>query len=164
MAGLRWSEVENFFDPDLMGTLPDVFVPGTSVEDWQAVFDLIRSKGWAWEYFEGSDKRQLPCAAEVLSHPDDAETMTLRVWPVPDVEVTFRPWTADEIDFYVDLRELRGQAGVDTLCDFLCTIGRRLGKPVSMCSESNIGSTRFPVLGFDPAADRVVLLANPKLD
>ncbi|MFE3060854.1 hypothetical protein [Nocardia sp. NPDC059236] len=164
MTVLQWSEVKNFFDPDLMGTLPDVYVPGTSVEDWQAVFDLVRSKGWAWEYFEGLDKRPLPSAAQVFSHPADAETMMLRVWPVPDVQVIFRPWSPDEMDFDVDLRELQGQVGVDTLCDFLCTIGRRLGKPVSMCSEFSTTSTRFPVLGFDPAVDRVVLLADPKLD
>ncbi|MFF0637920.1 hypothetical protein ACFYTS_36120 [Nocardia sp. NPDC004151] len=65
------------------------------------------------------------------------------------------------MDFDVDLRELQGQAGVDTLCDFLRTIGRRLGKPVSMYSE---GSSHSPVLGFDPAADRVVLLADPHFD
>lgn len=66
--------------------------------------------------------------------------------------------TAAEIDFQVDLRELQGQAGVDTLFEFLCTIGRRLGKSVFLCDE--FGS-RAPVLGFDPTADCVVLLADP---
>ncbi len=161
LTDLSWNEVENFFDPDLMGRFPDLFVEGTTVEDWQAVFDLIRSKGWAWQYFEGWRERQLPSAAEVLSQPADAEVMTLRVWPGLDVEVIFRPWAAEEIDFDVDLHQLQGQAGVDTLCDFLCAIGRRLGKPVSMYAE---GDHHSPVLGFDPAADRVVLLADPHLD
>lgn len=158
---LLWSEVKNFFDPDLMGALPDVSVSGTSVEDWQAVFDLIRSKEWAWEYSEGDVTQQLPSAAEFLSRPADAEIVTLSVRPVPDVLVIFRPWAATEIDFDVDLRQLQGQAGVDTLCGFLCTVGRRLGKPVSMSAEGDYG---HPVLGFDPAADRVVLLADPELD
>jgi hypothetical protein len=30
---LRWEEVSAFFDADLMGTLPDVVVPGTSIDD-----------------------------------------------------------------------------------------------------------------------------------
>jgi hypothetical protein len=161
MPDLLWSEVKDFFDPDLMGALPDVSVSGTSVEDWQAVFDLVRSKGWAWEYSEGAVRRRLPSATEVLSRPADAEIVTLRVWPVPDVLVIFRPWSATEIDFDVDLRQLRGQAGVDTLCNFLCTVGRRLGKPVSVSAEGDYG---HPVLGFDPAADRVVLLAALELD
>lgn len=74
--------------------------------------------------------------------------------------VIFRSMSADEIDFDVDLRELQGQAGVDALCGFLGAIGRRLGKPVVMTAEGDYGN---PVLGFAPAADRVVLLAEPRL-
>jgi hypothetical protein len=41
MPDLLWDDVKNYFDRDVMGALPDVFVEGTSsVEDWQAVFDL----------------------------------------------------------------------------------------------------------------------------
>lgn len=97
--------------------------------------------------------------SEVLSRPADAETVDLRVWPVPGVLVIFRPMSADEIDFDVDLRESQGQAGVDALCGFLGAIGRRLGKPVVMTAEGDYGN---PVLGFAPAADRVVLLADPR--
>ncbi|WP_454196137.1 hypothetical protein [Nocardia sp. Marseille-Q1738] len=160
MPDLLWSDVKTFFDPDLMGALPDVSVSGTSVEDWQAVFDLVRSSGWAWEYSEGGDARPLPSAAKVLSRPAEAEMADLRVWPVPDVLVIFRPVSAADIDFDIDLRQLQDQAGVDTLCSFLCAIGRRLGKPVSMTAEGDYGN---PVLGFDPAADRVVLLTDPRL-
>ncbi|WP_194828796.1 hypothetical protein [Nocardia sp. XZ_19_231] len=46
----------------------------------------------------------------------------------------------------------------NTLCDFVCAIGRRLGKPVFMSAEGQYG---YPLLGFDLAADRVVLLADP---
>ncbi|MET9646213.1 hypothetical protein [Streptomyces syringium] len=34
-----------FFDPDLMGALPDVRIPDASVEDWQAALDLVTA-GW----------------------------------------------------------------------------------------------------------------------
>lgn len=158
MPDLLWDDVRNFFDPDLMGALPDVSVADTSVEDWQAVFDLVRSSGWTWEYSEGGVAGPLPPAADVLARPADAETVDLRVWPVPEVLAMFRPGSADEIDFDVALRELQGQGGVDVLCGFLGSIGRRLGKPVRMTAEGDWGN---PVLGFEPAADRVVLLADP---
>ncbi|MER5866636.1 hypothetical protein [Kitasatospora sp. NPDC002040] len=158
MSDLLWDDVRNFFDPDLMGALPDVSVADASVEDWQMVFDLVRSSGWTWEYSEGGVAGPLPSAAEVLARPADAETVDLRVWPVPEVLAIFRPMSADEIDFDVDLRELQGQEGVDVLCGFLGAIGGRLGKPVRMTAEGDWGN---PVLGFDPAADCVVLLADP---
>ncbi|WP_141579892.1 hypothetical protein [Actinomadura sp. WMMA1423] len=74
--------------------------------------------------------------------------------------VIFRPMSAGEIDFDVDLRELQGQEGLGVLCRFLAAVGRRLGKPVVMTPEGDYGN---PVLGFDPAADRVVLMADPQM-
>ncbi|WP_033352575.1 hypothetical protein [Kitasatospora aureofaciens] len=159
MPDLLWDDVRNFFDPDVMGALPDVFVEGTSsVEDWQAVFDLVRVSGWAWEFLEGGVAGLLPPAAEVLSRPAGADSVDLRVWPVPGVLAIFRPWSAEGIDFDVDLRELQGQHGVDVLCGLLAAVGRRLGRLVVMTAEGDYG---HPVLGFDPSADSVVLMADP---
>ncbi|MFD3457094.1 hypothetical protein ACFWVC_33570 [Streptomyces sp. NPDC058691] len=51
--------------------------------------------------------------------------------------------SAEEIDFDVDLRELQGQAGVDTLCGFLCAVGRRPATTV-WCRRRILGSSRRP--------------------
>ncbi|ELP67136.1 hypothetical protein STRTUCAR8_04120 [Streptomyces turgidiscabies Car8] len=87
----------------------------------------------------------------------------LRVWPAPDVLVIFRLESADEIGCDVDLRELQGQERLDLLCGFLRAIGRRLGKPVVLTPEGDRRQSR-PVLGFDVASDRVVLLAEPRIN
>ncbi|WP_274912115.1 hypothetical protein [Streptomyces sp. WZ-12] len=158
MPDLLWDDVRDFFDPELMGALPDVSVTDASVDDWQAVFDLVRSSGWTWGYSEGCVRMPLPPAQEVLSRPTDADTAVLKVWPVTNVQVNFWPMSAGEVDFDVDLRELQGQEGVDVLCGLLGTIGRRLGRPVLMTGQGDRGN---PVLGFDPVVDRVVLLADP---
>ncbi|MDI9887534.1 hypothetical protein QMZ92_24980 [Streptomyces sp. HNM0645] len=159
MADLLWDEVRGFFDPDLMGALPDVLVPGASVEDWQAVLDLVDVSGWKCQYSEGESVLPVPRAEVVLSRQADAECPQLRVWLAPEVLVIFRFYSADEIDFDVDLRELQGQERLDLFCGFLTAIGRRLGKPVLMDAEGGDGS--HPVLGFEVESDRVVLLAEP---
>ncbi|MEU0947504.1 hypothetical protein ABZ379_33110 [Streptomyces canus] len=158
MADLLWDDVEFFFDPDLVGSLPDVRVPGASVEDWQAVLDLVAERGWQCEYSEGEMVPSVPRAGVVLSRGADAECPNLRVWPTADVLATFRFYADDEVDFDVDVRELQGQERLDVFCGFLREIGRRLGKPVLMDPEGGYG---HPMLGFDVEADRVVLLAEP---
>ncbi|MFE7932933.1 hypothetical protein ACFU6S_30285 [Streptomyces sp. NPDC057456] len=160
MADLLWDDVECFFDLDSMGSLPDVRVPDASVEDWQAVLDLVAEKGWKCQYSEGELVLPVPRAETVLSRPADAERPDLRVWPTTDVLAIFRFHTADEVDFDVDLRELQGQERLDVLCGFLREIGRRLGKPVLMDPEGDSG---HPVIGFDVRVDRVVLLADPQV-
>ncbi|WP_067721304.1 hypothetical protein [Nocardia yamanashiensis] len=80
MPDLQWCDVEQLFDPDMMGFPTGCVRPEASVEDWQAVFDLIRSQGWAWEYREGDRKQELPTAAEVFSRPDDAAIGVALFW------------------------------------------------------------------------------------
>jgi hypothetical protein len=157
VVDLLWDDVKCFFDPDLIGSLPDVRVPGASVEDWQAVLDLVAERGWRCQFTEGETELPLPRAEVVLSRAADAECPSLRVWPAAEVLAVFRFHADDEVDFDVDLRELQGQERLDVFCDFLRAIGRRLGKPVLMDPEGGYG---HPVLGFDVEADRVVLLAE----
>ncbi|WP_406455962.1 hypothetical protein OH768_21500 [Streptomyces sp. NBC_01622] len=146
MLAVLWDDVKCFFDLDLVGSLPDARVPNASVEDWQAVLDLVAEKGWKCQYSEGEGVLPVPRAEAVLSRAADAECPELRVWPTADVLAIFRFHAGDEVDFDVDLRELQGQ-------------DRRLGKPVLMDPEGEYG---HPVLGFDVEADRVVLLADPQ--
>ncbi|WP_260634880.1 hypothetical protein [Streptomyces angustmyceticus] len=160
MSDLLWDDVKGFFDPGLMGSLPDVRVPNASVADWQAVLDLVAERGWRCRYSEGERVLPVPRADVVLSRPAEAECPVLRVWPAADVLAIFRFHAADEVDFDVDLRELQGQERLDVFCGFLREIGRRLGKPVLMDPEGDSGR---PVLGFDVEADRVVVLADPQV-
>ncbi|EFL37349.1 hypothetical protein [Streptomyces griseoflavus] len=160
MADLLWDDVKFFFDPHLMGSLPDVRVPDASVEDWQAVLDLVADRRWKCQYSEGGAVLPMPRLEAVLSRPADAECPELRVWPTADMLVIFRFRADDEVDFDVDLRELQGQERLDVFCGFLRAIGRWLGKPVLMDPE---GSSGHPVLGFDVEFDRVVLLADPQV-
>ncbi|MFE3444067.1 hypothetical protein ACFXNW_13625 [Nocardia sp. NPDC059180] len=159
MSDLVWDEVKHFFDPGLMGALPDIYVHDTTVDDWQAVFDLIQSSGWEWEFREGDAVKPLPSAAEALGRGDDDEVISLHVRAAPELLAIFRPWSESQVEFDVDLQELQGQVGVDVLCGFLGTIGRLLGKEVAMEAEGDFG---HPVLGYSPEADRVVLMADPK--
>lgn len=159
MADLRWDDVKAFFDPVDMGTLPDVCVPDTSVEDWQAVLDLVGERGWAYRYSEGGAVLPLPRAEVVLSRPADAEQPHLEVWPTADVLAIFRFYAAEEVDFDFDIRDVQGQERLDALCGFLAAIGRRLGKPVLVHFEG--GGDTPPVFEFDVEADRVVQPGPP---
>lgn len=158
MSDLRWDEVKDFFDPELMGSLPDLFVPDTTVDDWQNLLNLVTTNGWTWRYEEGDTEMPLPSAKTALARPTDLATAHLRVWFSSGVLAIFRFTSEHEIDFDVDLRELQGQDGVDTLCSFLGVIGRGLGKPVLMTNEG--GSEERPVLGYDPVMDKVTVFAE----
>jgi hypothetical protein len=43
---------------------PDVCVPDTTIADRQTVVDLVRSRGWAYEYSADSEVRRVPDRVE----------------------------------------------------------------------------------------------------
>jgi hypothetical protein len=155
MPDLHWDQVSELFDPDRMGALPDLLVPDATVQDWQSVLDLVTTSGWQWRFEIDGTAQPLPSAASVFTRPRTDEYAELRAWPVPGVLAIFRLWQETEITFDVDLRELQGQQGADTLCALLRAIGSRLGKPVLMTPEG--GSREQAVLGYDPALGKVTL-------
>ncbi|MBN6054631.1 hypothetical protein JYK22_22000 [Nonomuraea sp. RK-328] len=164
MPDLLWDDVKVLFDPEANGALPDVVVEETTVEDWQAVLDLIRARGWQYAYSVDGEPMALSTAADMVAAayaggvPELRATPELRVWPTPEVLMIFRMYQRESIDFDVDLREVQGQERLDVLVDVLRAIGRRLGKSVLMTAE---GSPGYPDLGFDVEVDRVVLMVDP---
>ncbi|MDO3704067.1 hypothetical protein Q3W71_20600 [Micromonospora sp. C28SCA-DRY-2] len=134
MSDLLWEDVQVWFDPDLNGTLPDVHLPGTTVEDWPALLDIVRSEDWRFAYLIDGQERPPPAAAEDMLSLRDGRHPAQRL-ANRDILAIFPPYEAEQIDFDVDLRELQGQRQLDILCRFLTTIGRRLRKPVLMTPE-----------------------------
>jgi hypothetical protein len=61
---LLWDDVRDWFDPQENGVLPDVCVPDTTIADRQTVVDLVRSRGWAYEYSADSEVRRVPDRVE----------------------------------------------------------------------------------------------------
>jgi hypothetical protein len=159
MPDLLWDTAKNFFNPDLMGALPDLHVADVSASEWQKVFDLVESSGWPFQFRLDMTPQPLLPAREAFEKLGEAG-VDLCVWFAPEAEAIFRLYSPEQIDFDVDLRELQGQDRLDGLCEFLCRLGRVLARPVLMTAEGDWG---YPVLGFDPVVDRVVLMADPAL-
>src|SRR3954451_22908903 len=123
MPEVLWARVRGWFDPEVNGRLPDVHVADTAVADWQAVLDLVRSMGWAYEYSVDGRVTRLPAEVEDMLGRRDEATVELRVWPTREVLAIFRPYGVEQIDVDVDLRELQGQLRLDVSCGFLRVIG-----------------------------------------
>ena len=153
MADLLWEDVADLFDGETAGPLPDLRVPGAEAEGWQEVLDLVVERGWRHRYAEDGAASPLPTARAALARGRAARGPELRVWPAEGLLAVFRFEDEEDVDFDIDVREIRGQEELDVLCGFLGAIGRRLRRPVLMEPE---GGGSAPVLCFDPAADRVV--------
>ncbi|MFF4818287.1 hypothetical protein ACFY2K_27305 [Kitasatospora sp. NPDC001309] len=151
---LRWADHAGWLlDPAADGWLPGEGIADTTAADWQALLDLVVERGWERRFLVGCFETALPRAEEVLTWPrGGAARPVLSVRPGPGVGAVFRFGGAERIDLDVDVAQLRDQEGLDVLCGFLATVGRRLGRSVPTYAAGT-----GPFLGYDRAADRVLV-------
>ena len=122
------------FEPD--GSLLDAYVFDVSVTDWQHVLDVVRTRGWWFEYTSDNSSLPLPeDVREIFDHRGDAAT-TLHIRPAAGILINTHFFCVDEIEFDLDPREFRGQDQIDVLCSFLRTIGSALGRSVVLTPEN----------------------------
>jgi hypothetical protein len=153
VGDLLWDDVREWFEPD--GSLLDAYVFDTTVADWQAFVDLVRSKGWWFAYSEDGQPRRLPARVENIFSRHREMVVILQVRPVPEVRVNVHFFTEEEIEVDFSPEELQGQERLDLLCSFLRAVGRRLGKPVVVTPES---LPDRPLIGYHIDADRVIVV------
>ncbi len=148
VAELEWEVVKSWF-AQMRGNefLPDGYISDTSVAMWQLLLDHIRERGWL-----AGQPAPPPSAAEFLAQGGGLGAVT-----EAGFAITFRPWSALEIMFDVDLRGVDGQQSLDDLCALLRSLGRLLGRPVRVTPEGM--GVAEPFLGYEPSSDKVVLLA-----
>jgi hypothetical protein len=84
---LLWDDVKDWFDPETHGTFPYVRVPQTDVADWQATIDLVRSKGWAYEYTENSNLVRLPGSVGIMFARAATVSVRLTMRPIRGMAV-----------------------------------------------------------------------------
>lgn len=153
MGDLRWDDVREWFEMD--GSLLDAYVFDTRIADWQAFVDLVRSKGWWFEYSEDQRPRRLPVRVEDVFARRGEMAVVLQIRPVPQVRVNVHFFTDEEIEVDFSPSALQGQERLDLLCSFLRAMGRRLGKPVVLTPES---LPDRPLIRYDIDADRMIVV------
>ncbi|GLY03029.1 hypothetical protein [Actinoplanes sp. NBRC 101535] len=155
MSDLRWDDVAYWFDPAENGTVPDLVVEPTTLDDWQALTVLIRAAGWRAEFEHRDHRGDVPDSAAELFVTDPQRWLKyLHVWPDPDIEVMFRPSCPDEMVGDVSLFDLQGQDRLDRFCAFLRRLGQALGKRVALFAEG--AGAHPPVLAYEVDQDRVI--------
>jgi hypothetical protein len=151
---LTWNDVAEWLAPDCSSL--EAYVLDANETDWQRAIDLVRSRGWRFDYT--LEERSLPLpqqVAEIFARTSEA-IVTMRIWPAPDLRVNTHFLSEDAVEFDFDRDDLQGQHQLDLLCGFMRALGRHLGKPVRLTPE---GSPQHPLIIYSPTEDRFTATA-----
>ena len=92
---IRWETCKRDFEPD--GALRDIYVCGTAIDDWRALFEVLRTT-FGLEYLLDGVSRPVPATVDEAFTIRDSASPTLN-FAVGDIIVTCHFFVANEIEF-----------------------------------------------------------------
>ncbi|WP_432941034.1 hypothetical protein ACQPXM_32785 [Kribbella sp. CA-253562] len=128
--------------------LLDIYVFGTTWQDWDKAIAAVRSQGWPVGF--NSTGRPLPPDVREIFALTDELSVSLSIHPVAALRIPTHFFAEDEIEFDLSPTDVRGQVELDALCTFLRVVARAVDKPIVLTPESLPAQH---LLAYDPATD-----------
>ena len=144
---IAWSKIERDFEWD--GSLRDIYIRPATLEDWRAVFRIVKVIPTA-EFRIDGELEAMP------QEVDEAFGMRARKHPTLSVKaggvtIVFHFFTEEEVECDIDPREVKSQSDLDAVLAFIKMIGDAAGNPVLLTPENLPGSE---ILRYEPSSQR----------
>lgn len=134
-------EVQGLWKPD--GSLRDIYVFGTTENDWLSFVQLTNDNSSRYYRFDGVD-RSMPGITEIFSNREGAH---LFAFEVRGVWIHCHFFIPTEIELDIQPREVKEQAQHEAILNFVQSLSEKLGKMAFITPENEPES---PYLSFDP--------------
>jgi hypothetical protein len=147
---MDWSQIAPDFEAD--GSLRDVYILGTSLEDWSSVWAALLA---------GSNSVSFTVDGEPRTPPlDVAEAFFLRrnhtvcaSYVLGRQRLNCHFFIEEEVEFDLDPRDVDGPAEADRLAQFITTLGRATSKEVRLTPENEPDAI---IAHYGPDTEQVV--------
>jgi hypothetical protein len=145
---MNWSDIASEFEWD--GSWRDVYVVGATVEDWQRVLDALSTLSSRPSFFANGEPAPMP--ARVADVFEQRETSSfLLTLDVGNVGLKCHFFDAEEIEFDLDPREIKGPAELKAVSDFMTLLADQTGKTAILTHENTKSAV---ILSVAPKASR----------
>lgn len=149
-----WDDCKEAFRED--GSLRDIYVQGTSLEDWDRFYGFLLDCGFSLTFARNGEPAKLPSqAAEALQDPNSTHNLMIGV---ENLTLNCHFFTEEEIELDVDPREVHSQSELDLVLGFMRNLGKCLSKEVILTAENFKDLVWFQYL---PESDQMHYDGNP---
>lgn len=129
---MNWKQYQKEFEWD--GSFRDIYIFGTSLDDWQKLLDFIRTGQYTFEYKVDNKPAGLPQQAALMFEKEsDRGLMSINIG---NLLLNCHFFMTDEIEFDLDPREVKGEKDLVELFTFLRQLCRITNKQTVLTSEN----------------------------
>jgi hypothetical protein len=147
---MKWEEIRSVFKED-EGTLRDIYVLDTDINDWQCLLDFLRSGDYLYR-FDSKKGALLPeKAKDVLANWEDWLPFLTII--VGGLELNCLFAEGDEIEFWLDPIKVQSEREAEALFEFMRDIGQTLKKTVRLTPEAG---RNYALVEYSPETDLIM--------
>lgn len=150
IAPMDWSQIAPDFRAD--GSLRDIYICGTSMDDWTCVWAALTVEPSSLEFTIDGEPRTPPAAVTEVFMLGRAHSLCAS-YTLGQQRLNCHFFCEEEIEFDLDPRDVVGLDEAKQLAEFMKSIGRATSKEVRLTPENEAGST---IARYEPATDEVV--------
>jgi len=143
----KWSQYKKEFAWD--GSWRDVYVLNTSIADWQALLELVKSSAYQCEFTIDGHPEPLPEDVRDILSCWWADHAPLLIFEIGGIPLYCHFFSEDEIEFDLDPRDMTQEEKAGALFEFMKSLSLALGLRVRMTPEN---MREEPIFEYDPEA------------
>lgn len=143
----QWHEAKRLFVFD--GSLRDIYVLNTSVEDWSRLLQALPHWRFKLHYSVAGSEHSLPESFDTAHRARSGADVCLQIL-AGDIDIRCHFFSPEEIEFDFDPRSVRGQGELDSLCDFLVRVANSVNREIRMTPEN---APETALISYSPASE-----------
>lgn len=148
-TAMDWSFIAPDFKPD--GSLRDIYILGTSIDDWARVWNVLTASGSLTFNVDGVSGIPPADVREAFKlHASHSVTACYRLGKQ---QLNCHFFVEEEVEFDLDPRDVDGPVEAERLAQFLVVLGRATSKEVRLTAENEPEAV---IAGYSPTSDSVI--------
>ena len=135
----NWENINWIFKPD--GSLRDIYIQNTSIEDWGKLIDLLNSE-YNLKYFSESKIDKDEVLKYLKDETGELECRTVSI-EIENIKINCHFFLIEQIEFDIEPSEIKTKSDFEKVLSFMSLISSTLKKQITLTGENE---ANFPLV------------------
>lgn len=150
----NWDNINWIFESD--GTLRDIYVQNTSLNDWGKLIDLLNAE-YDLNYFSENKINKTEVYKYLEDETGEVEMKTLSI-NLENIKINCHFFLIEEIEFDIAPSQIKSKLEFEKILSFMTKISSTLKKKITLTGENHIN---FPLIEIN-VEENIFKIANEK--
>ena len=153
----NWENINWIFKPD--GSLRDIYIQNTSIEDWGKLIDLLNSK-YKLKYFSESKINKEDVLKYLKDETGEMECRTVFI-EIENIKINCHFFLIEQIEFDIEPNEIKTKLDFEKVLSFMSLISSTLKKQITLTGENE---ANFPLVKINSEENIFKIITEKEIE